>query len=208
MKYLPLVIIWGLWCCLHSSLISIRATTFLKHTLKTNYKYFRLGYNGLAMISLIPVLAFSQSLKGDILFSWNGVLLFPWLLLWAITLFLFVQGYRAYDMGQFSGLSQALTDPSDSSDRSTDNLSTKGILGITRHPWYLAALIFFWIRARDIHLSMAIENMVLCLYLFVGIRLEERKLIRLHGDSYKDYQTKVSSLIPFKWIFSLFQKTE
>ncbi len=205
-KFLPLITIWCLWCCLHSSLISTRATTFFKHSLKDNYRYFRLAYNGLALISLIPVLAFSQSMKGDIIFSWNGALLFPWLLLWILTLVLFALGYRAYSMGQFSGLHQALADPSDSTDRSSDHLSTRGILGITRHPWYLAALIFLWIRARDIHLSMLVENIVLYLYLFIGIRLEERKLVTLHGDQYKAYQDKVSALIPVKWIFSLFQK--
>jgi protein-S-isoprenylcysteine O-methyltransferase Ste14 len=206
MEYLTFIIIWCIWCCLHSSLISIRATTFFKRSLKDNYRYFRLAYNGFALVSLIPVMAFSQSMKGVILFSWDGTLLVPWFLLWALTLFFLVLGYRAYDMGQFSGISQAMADPSDSPGSPPDHLSTKGILGITRHPWYLAALIFLWIRATDIHLSMVVENVILCLYLYIGIRLEERKLIRQHGDQYLDYQKRVSSLIPFKWFFSQFQR--
>ena len=208
MEYLTLMAIWGLWCSLHSGLISTRATKFFKRALKDNYRYFRLAYNGFALVSLIPVLAVSQRMKGDIIFSWDSVFLFPWLLLWALVLFLLIQGCRAYDMGQFSGIRQATADPPDSHDRSAEYLSTRGILGITRHPWYLAALVFFWIRGRELHLSMAVENLVLCLYLYIVIRLEEKKLIRLHGDKYLNYRKKVSALIPFKWILSLFPPTK
>jgi protein-S-isoprenylcysteine O-methyltransferase Ste14 len=34
----------------------------------------------------------------------------------------------------------------------------------------------------------------------VGAFLEERKLVRIFGEEYRDYQQKVSMFIPVKWL--------
>ncbi|MEH0020648.1 MAG: hypothetical protein V6Z89_13395 [Desulfobacter sp.] len=203
MTYTALAVVWIIWCTVHSILITPWTTAFFRRIFKDRYRYFRLVYNSVAVISLIPVLAFSRGMAGETLFAWDGWLTLPWLVLWGVALFLSVQGYRAYDMGQVSGLRQAMTGPLPPS---KSRLNTGGILGITRHPWYLAGLVFLWIRSRHIHLSMVVENLVLCLYLFIGMRLEERKLLMVFGNRYKDYQDRVSPLFPLKWMVALFQK--
>ena len=43
-------------------------------------------------------------------------------------------------------------------------------------------------------------NIVLSLYLVIGAFLEERKLLREFGDAYRQYQNRVSMLLPLKWI--------
>lgn len=75
-------------------------------------------------------------------------------------------------------------------------LTRTGILAVVRHPWYLAALILFWIRGRDIFVSTAVENLVLTLYIFIGIRLEERKLLRIYGRAFRAYKETVPALLP------------
>ena len=77
-----------------------------------------------------------------------------------------------------------------------------GILNLTRHPWYLAAIILIWIINREISVSTLIVNTVLTIYLIIGTILEEKKLIIELGDHYRNYTEKVSMLFPAKWIFS------
>jgi protein-S-isoprenylcysteine O-methyltransferase Ste14 len=75
-----------------------------------------------------------------------------------------------------------------------------GVLGLMRHPWYTAFIIFLW--ARDFDLAGLITNSVLTAYIFIGTCLEERKLITEFGQAYRDYQEKVSMLFPVKWLRS------
>jgi protein-S-isoprenylcysteine O-methyltransferase Ste14 len=36
-------------------------------------------------------------------------------------------------------------------------------------------------------------------YLLVGLRLEEGRLVALHGDVYRDYRRRVPALLPRPW---------
>ena len=82
----------------------------------------------------------------------------------------------------------------------TGELDTSGVLGITRHPWYLATLLLIWARPMDV--SAIIVNVILSAYLIVGTCLEEKKLVREFGEKYLAYQREVSMLIPYKWLKS------
>jgi len=50
--------------------------------------------------------------------------------------------------------------------------------------------------------SGLITNIILTIYLVVGTVLEERKLLMEYGEDYRQYQKKVSMLIPFKYLKS------
>jgi len=77
------------------------------------------------------------------------------------------------------------------------NISTSGILGIIRHPWYTATFLSIWIRNIDI--SALIINVILSIYLIIGCHLEEKKLVLEYGEQYRNYQKNVSMLFPWKW---------
>ena len=107
-----------------------------------------------------------------------------------------------YDLLQLIGFRQIKYGKLDSALSESGELDTSGILGLTRHPWYLAVIIFIWIAYREMYVSTLIVNIILTIYVVMGTVLEERKLIIEFGDNYRDYKNRVSMLFPVKWIFS------
>lgn len=73
--------------------------------------------------------------------------------------------------------------------------STPLFYRFVRHPLYLGFLIGFWATPTMTvaHLVFAIAMTV---YILLAIRWEERDLIDLHGQKYRDYRGRVSKLIP------------
>lgn len=202
MEYLPLVILWGTWCAIHSGMISLTVTDYLKNRLGKYYKFYRLFYILVAFTTLIPLILYSLSLKGLVLFRWEGYMTIFQIAFLIIVLSLFISGGIKYDMLQFFGIRQIKSGKSHSTLSEDGDIDTSGILSLTRHPWYLAAIIFVWIDDREMYVSTLIVNIILTIYLVIGTVLEERKLIIELGDSYRDYIDRVSMLFPIKWIFS------
>ena len=198
--FIILFIALTLWCVIHSAMIALPVTQYLERSWKSNYRFYRLIYNIIAFITLVPVLYYAYLLKGDVLFLWTGPLRIIQIILIILALVLFLVGARNYKMNQFLGLSQIFEGNSHKTLSGGGGLVTSGILNVTRHPWYLGAILIIW--ARDLDVSAVIVNGVFTLYLIVGSYLEERKLIVEFGDEYREYQRRVSMLFPWKWIRS------
>ena len=198
--YLILALLTAAWCVLHSALISVRLTDALKRRHPGRYRYYRLFYNAVAVITLAPLLLYALALRGEPLFAWQG----PWRIVQALMigtgLLLFLLGTRKYDARRFLGLAQLREDTAASGITASGGLDTSGILGVVRHPWYSGLLLVLW--ARPLDLSTLVINTVFTLYLLIGIRLEEAKLVREFGDRYRHYQQTVSMLVPVKWLLA------
>jgi protein-S-isoprenylcysteine O-methyltransferase Ste14 len=61
-------------------------------------------------------------------------------------------------------------------------------------------VLLLW--ARDLDPAGLVVSGVLTAYVLVGTLLEERKLVREFGEAYRDYQRRVSMLVPVKWLRS------
>jgi methanethiol S-methyltransferase len=70
-----------------------------------------------------------------------------------------------------------------------------GLYNLVRHPIYVGFLIFAWVTPLMTvgHLLFATGSLV---YILIGLRLEERDLVSEFGDTYKQYQQRVRSLVP------------
>lgn len=199
MNYLILALAWTAYCALHSAMISETVTTFLKRRLGNSFRFYRLFFNAVAILTLVPVLRYAHSLRQPAFFRWEGAWLVPHYVLLACGILLVVAGGMHYSLGHFIGISQ-LRGTSAGGMAPGGTIDSSGILGLVRHPWYTAVLLLLW--AGDLDLSALTGNAVLTIYIFVGTLLEERKLVHEFGDAYRGYQARVSMFVPWKWIRS------
>ena len=198
MKYLFAVLLWILWCALHSGLITLTVTDYMKKKLGDRYRFYRLSFNLVSLATLLPIADYSFSLREAPIFRWEGPLAPVKYVLLAASLSLFIAGGQHYSMSQFLGIRQIRTGRANHSLSEQDTFDASGILGAIRHPWYTAGILILW--ARDISLSTLLNNIVLSAYFVIGTILEERKLLLEFGDKYREYQKSVSMFLPYKWL--------
>ena len=198
-NYILLALLWIAYCVVHSALISIPVTKFFQRSLEDRYHFYRLFFNFFSLITILPLLMYSHAArwKTEPLFTWEGYMRVIQYCLMALGAVLAITGARHYSILQFLGIQQILKERSGAAMTESGEFDSSGVLGIVRHPWYLAVFIFLW--ARDLNLADFIINMVVSAYLLVGTLLEERKLVLEFGEKYKAYQCQVSMFIPLKW---------
>lgn len=149
---------------------------------------YRLAYNGLAVLLLIPPLALTLSQPGEPLWTWPVWISWPAAM---IAVAGFVWSLRWYDTGEFLGLRQW---------RSGDGHEREGFVlsplhRYVRHPWYSLGLLLLW--TRDLNAAWLTTALALSLYVVIGSRLEERKLIGHYGGAYREYMRRVPGLFPW-----------
>jgi methanethiol S-methyltransferase len=202
MKYVPLILLWTLWCIVHSSTISLTSSAWFRTACGKYHQLSRLSYNLVALATLIPLLRYGHSVTGPVLFNWTGYAApIRWLLL-AAAATLFIAGGIKYDMLQFLGIRQIMSGQSQVTLSESGHIDTSGVLSVTRHPWYVATIFYIWAGQREINLSALISNSLVTIYVVVGTLLEERRLIGVFGDEYRDYMRRVSMLLPTRWVLS------
>ena len=81
--------------------------------------------------------------------------------------------------------------------RTTGNqtLITTGLFRYCRHPLYLFTILAFAITP-----VMSLDRLAIIIYTYVyaviGIIFEERKLVKIFGQAYVDYQQRVPAIFP------------
>lgn len=167
---------------------SILTSNFIKKRIE--FRGYRIVYNLFAVITLLPAviqLYMSYSEAAQIPFSVRitgaGLII--------IGIIIHVATFRWFSSAEFIGLKQ-LSD-------STQSIITEGIYSTSRHPFYLGTLLMFWglfILFPNLYfLSFATISTI---YVFIGSRLEENKLMVDHKSVYQSYRQTVPMLIPWK----------
>lgn len=190
-----LAAIWILYGIIHSALASRQCKAWFKTRFPDGFRAYRLTFNLLSLILLVPPLWLLLSYPGEMLWHWPP--LAGWLLdaaaLAAVAGFILTM--RSYDTGEFLGVSQLRSTAPDVDDQAPMSLSWAH--RFVRHPWYFFSLVVIW--TREMNAAMLLSALVLTLYLVAGSRLEEKKLVMLYGERYRRYMRRVPGLIPLPW---------
>ena len=188
-----------LYCFFHSFLISITVTRYVKSNTGEIFRYYRLFFNIFSLVTLIPLLYYTHSLRGSPVFIWSGYLVYIKYAIIMVGIILIMAGTHGYNFFQFLGLKQLKNSSIDENDIISETLNTSGVLSIIRDPWYAAVILLLW--ARNMDYSKLVVNTIFTGYIIIGTYLEEYKLVKAFGKEYLDYQKEVSMLIPVKWVF-------
>ena len=202
-RYVVLISLWGTWCFLHSLLITSTVIGFVQKRFKKAYRYYRIFYNVIALVTLIPVVVYSSSIQWPPVFRWEGPYRIVQGLLVISALIFFISGSRRYDLAQFLGIRQVRENSACSLLSDDCRLDKGGILGMVRHPWYAGGILIVW--GRNLDMAAILTNIVITGYFIIGVFLEEKKLLVEFGEEYIDYQRRVSMLFPFKLLKQKFR---
>lgn len=153
---------------------------------------YRLAYNLLAILTILPVLALPVLLPDRRLYAIPS----PWVYLTLagqiFAVILLVQGVRQTGVLSFLGIRQLLADAHEE----RQQLVVGGLYRWVRHPLYSAGLLFIWL-VPIMTANLLALNLALSAYLIIGALFEERKLRREYGEAYARYQERTPMLVPF-----------
>ena len=194
-EQLLIIGVFGAYFVLHSLLASLWMKQRTAGCCPALMPYYRLIYNLLAVVLALPLVYLVWRYPGDSLWQWQGVAFYIVNSIALAALILLLYSLRLYDMQEFMGLRQAKGKVHQVQDQEHFQLST--FHRYVRHPWYFLILVIIW--TRDITTSGLLIYSLVSLYLFIGSRLEERKLIAYHGAVYDAYRQRVAGLFPLPW---------
>ena len=190
-----LLFAWLAYFALHSALASLTAKHWVAARWPALMPAYRLAFNTIAAVALLPIVWLLFSQPGRLVWSWTGA--WAWLAngiaLAAVGGFLHT--LRDYDTEEFLGLRQWRSRTRTVADQEGFHLSS--VHRYVRHPWYFFSLLILW--TRDMSEAMLLSALVMTIYFVVGARLEERKLIAYHGERYRRYMARVAGLLPLPW---------
>lgn len=190
-----LVAAWLAYFVIHSWMASLS----LKYHVANNWPGFmpvyRICFNLLALLLIIPPLLLTFTLPGPVIWQWNGL---AW---WVANGFAVLAlagvfwSLRDYDGNEFLGIRQWRERETAVEDQEGFHIST--LHRFVRHPWYSLSLVLIW--TRDMNLPFITTAILMTLYFIVGSQLEERKLLAYHGAKYRRYRELVPALFPVPW---------
>ena len=159
-------------------------------------RFHRLAYNLFAIVHLGVVLAIGRWLAAG-----SAGFALPIWLVWvgdAMVVGGAVLGFaalRSYRAAPFIGIAQLHGDGDDD-----EPLALDGLHRWMRHPLYSALFLMLWGLARSpLGLATAIWA---SLYLIVGSRIEEQRLVARYGDAYRAYRRATPAFLPWKRLAS------
>jgi protein-S-isoprenylcysteine O-methyltransferase Ste14 len=181
----------ALYGALHSLLAGLPAKAWSRKAFgPTSDRWYRLTYNGIGGLTLLPLLAFTAWQPGPILYQVPAPARWALLAGQAAALIVIAIGVLQTGALHFLGLRQ-LSEP----DETPGQLVVTGLYRYVRHPLYTAGLVFLWLTPLMTTTLLALY-LSLSVYLFVGSVFEERRLVREFGAAYQVYQRRVPRLVP------------
>ncbi len=188
---------WILYGLFHSFTASLGLKQWVAKRWPQRMPFYRLLFNLLAGLTLIPPLFLIYLWHGPYLWQWSGA---SWFVANGLALLAvggFAWSLRHYDGDEFLGLRQIREQEQRVEDQERFYISP--LHRFVRHPWYFLGLVIIW--TRDMDGVFLLSALMMTLYFFIGSRLEEAKLLIYHGERYQIYKDRVPGLFPLPWRF-------
>lgn len=174
----------------------------IKEWLKSNYPaflpYYRAGYNFISLLSFYLFYLIApkpNTVIYDLPNPFDLIILIPQI----ASLFAFFWTTKFFNSKEFLGISQiqrALKKNYDTSQLDEAmTLRIEGPYKYSRHPLYLFAILFLLFRPT-MDLFYFIVLILITAYFYVGSIYEEKKLVKVFGEEYRNYQKTVPRIFP------------
>lgn len=178
---------------------SLTASLWLKRQVATRIPslipYYRLLFNALSLLLTLPLIVVVVTYPGEPLWQWQGAGFYVANGMALLAVIAFFASLKMYDMDEFWGMRQLRERVKEVKDMEQFKISV--FHRFVRHPWYTMILVFIW--TRDMSTTQLLTYSLVTLYLVIGSRMEERKLIAYHGEIYRLYRQRVPGLLPLPW---------
>lgn len=191
---LPLTLFWIAFFILHSILASNTLKDWIARSSPRVFKRYRLLYNLIAVITIVPALALARFTENPVLWQWQGYLYLIAMGLNFLAILGFVISTRYYDMGVFLGLVPGYASHAG---KPEESFTLSPFHRYVRHPWYFFGIVLIWTQEMTVH--WLVSCILVTLYFWLGSILEEQKLVMFYGEQYRQYQRKVPRLFPVPW---------
>lgn len=188
-EFIVIALAWIAYGTLHSLFASLCFKRWFNAHWPGAMRAYRLGFNLVALLLLLPVLNLTHGFQGEALWRVPDWIAWPAA---AIVIAGFAWSMRWYHGPTFLGLRQWRDHAGPDDEREAFRLSP--LHRHVRHPWYSLGLLWIW--TRDLNAAWLVAACVITLYLLIGSRLEENKLIALYGEAYRRYRARVPGLLP------------
>jgi protein-S-isoprenylcysteine O-methyltransferase Ste14 len=150
----------------------------------------------MSLFLLIPLIKYTGQLDGKVIIVYGPFLdILRQILSYGSLIMFFWAFFFDYDSLSFFGIRQILNFGKPNEVKTTNEIKKSGLLGMMRHPMYLALIIYIWCQTSK--LADIVVNLVLTFYIIIGTILEEKKLVLEFGEKYIQYQKEVPMIIPF-----------
>jgi len=193
LNHILLAVLWIVYCVIHSVLAAERVKNYFSKMLGENFKYYRLIYNLIAFITLVPIIIFHFRIQQVFVFtptivitvcgfalSISGALIMT-LMIWKY--FLQMIGIRLIEKQE------------------TGKLQVDGLHRYVRHPLYLGTFMFIWGLFLIFPYSRGlIACTIITTYTLIAIKFEEEKLLVEFGEEYKMYRQRVPMIVTWSMV--------
>lgn len=193
-----LVIHGGLWVLFglqHSGMASRGFKSWWTVRLGAHASWERLIFNLVSLFAALAVMAHGHwALPAMPVFQPRGGVAVA---LWGLQgVGMVVTGWAmaSYDLSRFAGLRQ-IRAARRGETLAEESLVLSWLHQWVRHPIYTGLLLVIW--CRPLGVQTLATNLFATLYLLVGVVLEERKLVAIYGESYRQLQRRVPCLMPW-----------
>ncbi|MCX6169510.1 MAG: isoprenylcysteine carboxylmethyltransferase family protein [Ignavibacteriales bacterium] len=196
-----IILLFTIFAFSHTWLASLKIKRVLVEKLGIKIAFYRLFYNITSVVFFLAFYAVAPKpdlIVYDLRFPFD-IITFALQVLSIIGLF---WATRTIDLNEFVGIGQIKRVMR--GEYNADELDEKQTLRIdgafkfVRHPIYLFSILFLGFRPT-MNLFYLVMFICIVIYFYIGSIYEERKLVELFGDEYKEYQKIVPRMIPIKF---------